>query len=235
MNTSYVKSSDGRSLANAFRMAQQTERQLDSHPVKQPSNSLLSRFAWGCGMAFMLTVGTGGTASAGFINSRDMGKYPSKEIKQIFAPEKSSFSPPQAAPRSAAEALSYIRSSLKPAVTELAAIFGVSRQAIYNWQAGERISEGNEMLLGELASAADTIMAHPLAGKINAKRKLPGGKTLLETIKMGAPGRDAALALISLAEKEGHQRAAVDAKLSNRKRIGFDNDAVGIPHMVEKV
>lgn len=230
MNALYSPSTNA-SLAN--QSFQTAERHLKSEQAASHRKAGGSALAWGYGftIAFALCMGTGtgSTVSPHSLGQRD-ARQVTKEFNELFIQPL-----PMVAPRTAAEALSYTRSVLKPAVTELASVFGVSRQAIYNWQAGEPISEENQSLLYQLAAAADTILAHPLSGKLNAKRKLAGGKTLLEAIASGISGAEAAMMLISLAEKEGAQRASIEAKLKNRKRMPVDYGAVGSPDMHEIV
>ncbi|BFO06942.1 hypothetical protein KNHN1_53200 [Pseudomonas guariconensis] len=219
-------------LAN--RSFQTAGRHLDSERAVSNRKVGSSMLAWGYGltMAVALCMGTGSTVSPQALGQRD-NRYAAKEHKEL-ARDISTKVTNAVAPRTAAEALTHVRDVLKPAVTELASIFRVSRQAIYNWQAGEHISEVNQALLFELAAAADTVLAHPLAERVNARRKLPGGKTLLEAVASGTSGSEAAAMLISLAEKEGAQRAAVESKLKSRSRAVVDLASVGSPHMYEK-
>jgi len=225
MNTIYAPSpSPG--LAN--RSFDTASRHLESERDKVKRSASSTALAWGYGLtvAFALCLGTLAPQPTPREN-RATKEY--KETAQGIAKPQSA-----TAPRTAAEALSYVRTTLKPAVTELASFFGVSRQAIYNWQAGEHISEGNQALLYELAAAADRIVAHPLAGQVNAKRKLSGGKSLFEAVASGMPGAEAAGKLIAMAEKEGAQRAAMESRLKNRKRAEVDLALIGSPHMQDR-
>lgn len=226
MNTTYMPS-ESPGLANrSFDMA---SRHLESEREKVKRGTGSTALAWGYGLtvAFALCLGTLSQQPQPREN-RATKEY--KETTLGIAKAQSA-----AAPRTTAEALSYVRTTLKPAVTELASIFRVSRQAIYNWQAGEHISEGNQELLYELAAAADRIVAHPLAGQVSAKRKLPGGKSLLEAVASGMSGIEAAGKLIAMAEKEGAQRAAMESRLKNRNRAAVDLASVGSPHMQDRV
>lgn len=84
-------------------------------------------------------------------------------------------------PRTTAEDLIRVRTVLKPTVSELAKVFGVSRQAIYNWQSGEEPQPIYANKIKDLAAAADVIAgeAVTLNGHI-LKRKISNGKTLFE-------------------------------------------------------
>lgn len=225
MNTIYAPSPSPGLANRSFDIA---SRHLESERDKVKRSASSTALAWGYGLtvAFALCLGTLSP------QPQPRENRATKEYKETAQ----SISNPQsaAAPRTAAEALSYVRTTLKPAVTELASIFGVSRQAIYNWQAGEHISEGNQALLYELAAAADRIVAHPLAGQVSAKRKLSGGKSLFEAVANGMPGVEAAGKLIAMAEKEGAQRAAMESRLKNRNRAAVDLASVGSPHMQDR-
>jgi len=225
MNTIYAPSPSPGLANRSFEMA---SRHLESEREMVKRSASSTALAWGYGLtvAFALCLGTLSPQPQPREN-RATKEY--KETAQGIAKPQSA-----AAPRTAAEALSYVRTTLKPAVTELASIFGVSRQAIYNWQAGEHISEGNQALLYELAAAADRIVAHPLAGQVSAKRKLSGCKSLFEAVASGMSGVEAAGKLIAMAEKEGAQRAAMESRLKNRSRAAVDLASIGSPHMQDR-
>ena len=225
MSTTYAPSPSPGLANRSFNVASQ---HLESEREKVKRTTGSTALAWGYGLtvAFALCLGT--LSPQPQPRENRAGKEYKESALGIAKHE------PTVAPRTAAEALSYVRTTLKPAVTELASIFRVSRQAIYNWQAGEHISEGNQALLYELAAAADRIVAHPLAGQVSAKRKLPGGKSLLEAVASGMPGVEAAGKLIAMTEKEGAQRAAMESKLKNRNRAAVDLASVGSPHMQDR-
>lgn len=226
MNTMYAPSPSSGLADRSFNAA---SRHLEAEREKAKSSTGSTALAWGYGLtvAFALCIGTLAPQPQPR-ESRESREYRAS-IQGIAKLDSA------VAPRTAAEALSYVRTTLKPAVTELASIFGVSRQAIYNWQAGEHISEGNQALLYELAAAADRIVAHPLAGQVNAKRKLPGGTSLLEAVAGGMSGVEAAGKLIAMAEKEGAQRAVMESRLKNRNRAAVDLASVGSPHLKDRV
>lgn len=132
------------------------------------------------------------------------------------------------------EKLAYVRDALKASVTDLAAVFGVSRQAIYNWQAGEAISVQNEELLQQLMDASSILQREGITSGGSIKRRLPGGLTLLERVRSGEPGRSAASTLVSLIQKEGGQRENIARRLERRARAAMDSASVGVPHLDER-
>ena len=121
--------------------------------------------------------------------------------------------------RTPSENLSRIRVVLSPAVSDLAATFGVSRQSVYNWLNGEPVAAENAEKLQDLAQAAD-VLAHEGVG-INAallKRKFANGRTLMQVAQAGESARDAALMLVQIHKREAVQRERIDARFANRAK-----------------
>ena len=87
--------------------------------------------------------------------------------------------------RTAGEHIENIRSALSPPVSDLAALFDVSRQSVYKWVAGSSIPEEDKLeKIKELSRIAD---AFRLAGVSRAgsllKMKAFGGRSLMDLIK----------------------------------------------------
>ena len=134
--------------------------------------------------------------------------------------------------RTAAQNLARIREFFRPTVTDLASLFGVSRQAIYNWQAGEPIAQQNEERLEQLAWAADILDAEGLAERPSAmRRKLARGKSFFDLVREGQPATQVAAMLASLIRKETAQREALSSRLAARLRKPIDAEDVGAPHL----
>ncbi len=90
--------------------------------------------------------------------------------------------------RKTAENLARIREILKPTITELAQLFGVSRQAVYDWQAGKPTAAENAAKLDDLAKAADALALSGIEGSSQLlRRKIAGGKSLLDVVREGGP------------------------------------------------
>lgn len=119
--------------------------------------------------------------------------------------------------RTPAEDLLRIRDVLKPAVSDLATTFGVSRQSIYNWLNGEPVAAENAVKLQDLAQAADLLNHEGIT--VNAvllKRKFANGRTLLQVVQAGESARTAALQLAQIYRRETAQRERVAARFANR-------------------
>lgn len=127
--------------------------------------------------------------------------------------------------RSPAEDLVRIRNVLKPAVSDLATTFCVSRQSVYNWLNGEPVADENAAKLQDLAQAAD-VLAH--AGiAVNAallKRKFANDRTLLQVAQGGESARDAALQLVHIHKRETIQRERMAARFANRGKTAPSAD-----------
>ena len=127
--------------------------------------------------------------------------------------------------RSPGEDLLRIRAVLNPAVSDLAATFGVSRQSIYNWLNGEPVAQENAAKLRDLAQAAD-VLAHE-GVSIDAaliKRKFANGRTLMQVAQAGESARDAALMLVQIHKREGTQRERMSARFANRAKTSASAD-----------
>jgi transcriptional regulator with XRE-family HTH domain len=127
--------------------------------------------------------------------------------------------------RSPTEDLFRIREVLRPAVSDLAITFGVSRQSVYNWLNGESVTEENAAKLQDLAQAADVLAHEGIA--VNAallKRKFANGRTLLQVAQGGESARDAALQLVHIHRLETIQRERMAARFANRRKTAPSAD-----------
>lgn len=227
----------GTSRTNGYRDAQarsallknmaEGQERIVSGPASTVPGSRFVRY----GMAMAFVVGTGGLTTADYVTARNDRGYRLKEFQydagHIARVEKKLV-------RSSADNLARLREVFKPSVTELASILGVSRQAIYNWQAGQPVAHQNEGRLESLAKAADLLARAGIIGTLRPlSRKLPGGKTLLEALKEGSEPPGAVRSLVALLERERNERDVLTNQLSHRVRRPFDAHEVGSPHLDE--
>lgn len=133
------------------------------------------------------------------------------------------------------ECLEHVMAVLKPAVTELAAALGVSRQAIYAWLRGNPISSANAAHLAELAQAADVVAAEGAAGATwIVRRPLRGGKTFFGLLKEGVVANDAARLLIQIIRAESLEREVLNKHFGERPRLSRESfERVGVPTLDE--
>jgi hypothetical protein len=160
----------------------------------------------------LIGIGTGGQYTHGYHTARSE--------KLVFNRPRDGV---QIAPKAAIVAdIEYIKSTLDMTMTELAKCLKVSRQAPYNWIAGGPIKDENHARLNELKSAAGMIAAASLPEHaLLLRRKLPGGKTLVEAIAEGGSGIDAARSLIEMVSDEAQEKAALSRMFADRQPQNF--------------
>lgn len=178
--------------------------------------------------AIALQVGTGGAATAEYYMQRGLKGYPLAHCVPIeFAEE-----PIQI--RTLADDLQHIRAVLKPAVTDLALAFGVSRQAIYDWQAGKPVAAHNAARIEDLARAADVFAAEGLTGSAQLlRRPIISGKPLFHIVRDGGSAEIAAKMLVAFVGRELRQRQSLAGRLEGRKRPSVPSEDLGAPMLDE--
>jgi DNA-binding transcriptional regulator YiaG len=119
--------------------------------------------------------------------------------------------------RTSTEDIARIREIFSPAVSDLAKVFGVSRQAIYNWLNGEQPISTHIDKLHDFALAADMFAESsiPMTGVL-LKRKIIEGKSLLEIVQEGGSAQDAALLLKQIVQHEMNQREMLAERFAGR-------------------
>lgn len=178
-------------------------------------------------------VGTGGYATADYLAARKDRGY--KLIQFELPKQVAGAAAGMQATQSPAKNLARIRETLKPTITELANLFGVSRQAVYDWQAGKPVASENALRLEEFAKAAELLSAQQIQISSQAlRRKVLDGKSLLDVLRSGGPVFDAAAALAQVLDRERVQREKLAARLIGRQRPVVSIDDVGNPMLNER-
>lgn len=130
---------------------------------------------------------------------------------------------------STADDIDYIKHHLNLSTTDLAKYLGVSRQAIYDWRSGAHVKSHNITKLENLRDAAGILDTSSLSlSSLQLNRKLPGGRTLLETIAAGGNGYEAAQSLVSLLRRETEQRRGRMARTVGRQPIADSDFSPGM-------
>lgn len=175
-------------------------------------------------------VGTGGYVTFVYVRTRGNMGYPIAGYEWSGRVEEAIVAP------TVVENISRIRTLLSPTVTDLASILKVSRQAIYDWQAGKSISVENAERLSELARAADLFATEGLRGTSQAlHRPIKNGKNFFKLIDEGTPADTAARSLIEIVRSEFRQREALRNRLAGRKRPSRETfSEMGAPMLDEK-
>ena len=202
------------------------------------STAVFDRTGWRSAAAFAsltaltavgLQVGTGGESTEQYYKSRGPKGYSFVHYEGLSSENG------VLAYRTPADDLSHIRAVLKPTVTKLADLFGVSRQAVYGWQEGAQPSAAHASKLEDLAKAADILIAEGVTGSSSVlRRKLAGGKTLFEVVRDGGSAENAARSLVQMLRRELGQRRKLDERLAGRKRPVIDYTDVGAPSLDER-
>lgn len=136
--------------------------------------------------------------------------------------------------RSVTQDLMRIREVLKPTVLELANLFGVSRQAVYNWQAGAQPDPRTAQQLAQLARVADIFAGAGLSVDARSlRRKVAGGGTLLNALASGHDAESVARGLLPTLKREAAQRERLQAQLAGRERASVKLNDYGAPHLTE--
>jgi hypothetical protein len=132
------------------------------------------------------------------------------------------------------QCMSRIREVFKPSVTELATLFGVTRQTVYNWQAGHPVNTENFARLRDLANAAIILEEQGLAGKSHVlRRSLPGGGTLFDHVRRGDSATEAASALVEMVLSESDRLEELKAQMVKQSRPQIDTEELGLPFLSE--
>ena len=137
--------------------------------------------------------------------------------------------------RKTAENLARIREIFKPTITDLAYLFEVPRQAVYDWQAGKPTALENAAKLDDLAKAADVLALCGIEGSSQLlRRKITGGKSLLDLVREGGSAASAAQALAQTLGREAKQREQLALRLAGRAKPNVPHDEYGVPMLDER-
>jgi DNA-binding transcriptional regulator YiaG len=130
--------------------------------------------------------------------------------------------------------LAHAREVLKISVTELARVFGVTRQAVHEWAKGGALASANADRLSTLARAADVLAASGLEITPQLlRRKIGLGPSLLESVTHGADAVDLARKLVDTLSREAQQREQLASRFAGRKKSAQSEAEFAVPHLSE--
>jgi len=133
-----------------------------------------------------------------------------------------------------AKDIAHVRQVIKIPVSELARVFGVSRQAVHEWIKGGALSQRNAQRLSELAQAADVLLE--FRSEVTPqmlRRKIGGGMSLLESVKEDGKVVELARRLVDTLSRESQQRERLAARLAGRQTPALAPSDFGAPHLDE--
>lgn len=130
--------------------------------------------------------------------------------------------------------IAHVREVMKISVSELARVFGVSRQAVHEWIKGGALSQRNAQRLSELARAADVLLEFGIEVTPQMlRRKIGGGPSLLESVKEDGKVVELARRLGDTLSRESQQRERLAARLAGRQKPALAPSDFGAPHLNE--
>jgi len=125
-----------------------------------------------------------------------------------------------------------IRAIMKISVSELARVFGVSRQAVHEWIKGGTLSPRNAQRLSELTQVADMFLESGIEVTPQMlRRKVGDGMSILESVKEDGKVVDQARTLLDTLTRESQQRQRLAARLAGRQKPALSPDDFGAPHL----
>ena len=171
-------------------------------------------------------AGTGGVEGVRFVKVRPGYRpYAVMEVEVLASPE-------PYVPYS--DLMKEVQASFGRTMSHLPAVFGVSRQTLYNWLSGEEPREQHQSKLVQLAAAARVFAERgfkptPLA----LDRTVAQGKSFLELLGEGADGKETAQRLVRIVNRGTASRDKLDTLLGGRESPRLDVSDMGRPSLAE--
>ena len=172
--------------------------------------------------------GTGGVEDWQFANSRQ-GYSPYAILKVELAAAQDAYAP-------YTELMKDVKAGFGRTMSHLPAVFGVSRQTLYNWLNGETPKEQHQGKLIQLAAAARIFTEtgfKPTAPSL--ERTVAQGKSFVELIGQGADGKETAERLIRIEKRGAVAREKLDALLGDRTSSRPNVAGMGRPALNEDI
>ncbi|NMG48990.1 hypothetical protein GO613_12850 [Azoarcus communis] len=172
--------------------------------------------------------GTGGVESVHFVLSRQ-GYSPFSILKIELAAVQDTYAP-------YTNLMKEVKAGFGRTISHLPAVFGVSRQTLYNWLNGETPKPHHQGRLVQLASAARVFTEagfKPTA--LSLERTVAQGKSFVELIGQGADGKETAERLVRIEKRGADAREKLDALLGDRTLSRSDVADIGRPALNEDI
>ncbi len=130
--------------------------------------------------------------------------------------------------------LEFIRKVTRVSVTELARIFGVSRQAVHDWQNGSTISDRNKEAIRNFSNIINSFVKAGLEPNIQDLRRKVNGASILDVLQSEAESIKVANSLVTTLVRENSQRAMLAERFKNRQKPELSNEDFGTPHLSDE-
>lgn len=135
-----------------------------------------------------------------------------------------------------AELMKEVKAGFGRTMSYLPPVFGVSRQTLYNWLAGESPKEQHQAKLIQLAAAARIFSeAGFKPTPMMLERTVAQGKSFVGLLGDGGDGREIAQRLIRIVHRGSAAQEKLDALLGDRKSPRLDVSDMGRPSLPEDV
>jgi len=171
--------------------------------------------------------GTGGIEDGDFVMSRQ-GYSPFTILWDDFATTSSTYTP-------YTDLMKEVKAGFGRTMSHLPAVFGVSRQTLYNWLNGETPKQQHQGKLVQLAAAAHAFTeAGFMPSAQSLDRTVAQGKSFMELIGQGADGKTTAEQLIRIERRGATARSKLDALLGDRTPLRLDEADMGRPALNEE-
>ena len=172
--------------------------------------------------------GTGGVESVYFVMSRQ-GYSPYPILKYELAAGQKTFTP-------YTDLMKEVRAGFGRTMSHLPAVFGVSRQTLYNWLNGETPKDQHQDKLVQLAAAARAFTEVGFKPTtLSLERTVAQGRSFIELIGQGADGKETAEKLVRIERRGTVAKAKLDALLSGRALSRPDVSDMGRPALNEDI
>jgi hypothetical protein len=122
-----------------------------------------------------------------------------------------------------------VRAGFGRNMSRLPEVFGVSRQAIYNWLNGDTPAASQHARIRNLAEAAAVFHARdfkPTSASLG--RVLSGGKSFLQLMSEGADGRTTAEKLVRVMERSAQARGRLATLLADEQPVALSASDLGL-------
>lgn len=130
--------------------------------------------------------------------------------------------------------LELIRQVTRVSVTELAKIFGVSRQAVHDWQNGSTISGRNKEAIRNFFNIVSSYDKAGLKPSIQDFRRKVNGVSILDILHSEADSAQLANILVATLVRENSQRTMLAERFKNRPKPQLSNEDFGAPHLADE-
>jgi transcriptional regulator with XRE-family HTH domain len=173
--------------------------------------------------------GTGGIEDVGFFTMLRHGYRPVTILLEQAAPQDIRAPYP--------DLMKEVKTGFGRTMSHLPAVFGISRQTLYNWLNGEKTPKAQHQgKLVQLAAAARVFIEagfKPTA--LSLERTVAQGKSFVELIGQGADGKETAERLVRIEKRGATAREKLDALLGDRTTSRPDVADMGRPALDENV